>query len=260
MKHQTIIFIALLSLVILIYILYLNETKPEGFLTSRDLVNMTTNVMSESQAHLKEISTKVKSLVHHKHAPPPLWKCNKMNGTIQLATQEECTSPNSKCMKKELAKQKCRYTPLPSSYWSNDNKYFRDSEDHKINKLEKEVDRLNLRHANIYIPPTINTCKRGCSLNTSVGTQNNQSQNLWKCSSNSSNLPNPINDSRTISDYYTTDNETDDYNYRLNNEDSCRNDIDCIWCGEVGILPIDTQSQAEIERKEKKKEESEYTW
>jgi len=244
MKRLSFIITALISLATLFYILYLTQSQQEGFETSHEFVDMTTDAMSSSRAQLSEII----SLIQHIDNPglPPeerkIWKCNKATGIIYQGAFD-CLEANPSCMTQTVAKNMCRYTPLPSSYWNIKNNYIRNSEDEKIKRLENDIDRLNLRHSNIYIPPTQNTCKRGCSFISNPAPLGQSSYKLWKCNSH-------INDihytHKKAEDYYkTTDIETDDYN----NEELCRNDIDCIWCNGVGLSPINTNTQAERERK-----------
>ena len=132
-------------------------------------------------------------------------------------------------MTEEIAKQNCRYAPLPSSYWNISDQYTRESNDKKIKQLENDIDRLNLRHQNVYIPPATNTCKLGCTFIPDKTNISMQSNKLWKCK------PHEIT--------YTQNGLTNDYF----SQELCRKDIDCIWCNSVGVLPINTQTQAERE-------------
>jgi hypothetical protein len=233
MKQQPILITAVISLVALLYILYLNNSQQEGFVTVHDFTDMTSDAMHESRAHLSEIAT----LIQHIGKPilPPserkVWKCNKNTGYVY---QDALNCANEDCMTAEESKKNCRYKPLPSSHWNIADQYTRESEDEKLKRLENDVNRLNLRHANVYIPPATNTCKLGCTFTPNISNLDPQSNNLWKC-----NPHEIINSQHGLSnDYY--------------NQDLCREDTDCMWCNRVGVEPINIQTQAEREKDEPK--------
>lgn len=214
MKHNSYLFLATISVLILIYLLYLNKQSTEGFGTpaSPD--------MSGLLAGLSDIS-RMMIYMNKAHLPATefnIWSCDKHTGrTVRGETINiNCEDPNANCTTYNEGIQTCRYEPLPSSIWNDDNKY-------TLSELENNVDNDNIQDVSVYIPPTINTCKYGCTFQPSINATLLGGK-LWSCSPN-----NRVPGNTNIND----------------SSDICNTDLDCIWCDETGFTPINTNTEAE---------------
>ena len=88
---------------------------------------------------------------------------------------------------------------------------------HTVYIVGAELDEQDLPTKNVYIPPTMNTCKLGCTPPV-FSNINLDSYSIWKCDQDSVRK-----DLLTLKGY--TENES--------NVDLCKYDTDCIWCNNV---------------------------
>lgn len=145
-----------------------------------------------------------------KPIPPkerPIWLCDsKWTGKPIRAINMgiECTDPYYDCQPKKVIEENCYYVKLPSTT----NAY---SDIKMIDQIENEEQDIPSR--NVYIPPTMNTCKLGCKRPV-FSNIDLDSYSLWRCDQNS------VRKDLIIQGY--TDDES--------NTDICKHDIDCIWC------------------------------
>lgn len=141
----------------------------------------------------------------------PIWLCDsKWTGApvrgVNLGI--DCNDPKYNCQPKKTVADNCSYIKLPSTT----NTIVDTNTTSQI-----EMDEQDLPTKNIYIPPTMNTCKLGCT-NPVFSNINLDSYSLWKCDQDSVRK-----DLLTLKGY--TENES--------NVDLCKHDTDCIWCNNV---------------------------
>lgn len=216
------IYIYILSFIVLIILYYLWRPKAiENFSLSRY------SNFNDSLASIMLISN---ILADPENANIPVskkkvWVCNPETGvsvpgfTIGI----DCNEKDSVCQTLSDSKKLCRYKQMPSTLVTSDNS-------NDSTSIENEVDQTNLVDVNVFIPPTVNTCKKGCthkSLQTSGNYYNFlDSQTMWKCSP----------DTYLYKNYGYTD--------VYDSPDVCKTDTDCIWCNETGILPVNINTEA----------------
>jgi len=149
-----------------------------------------------------------------KRIPPkdkPIWLCDsKWTGKPIRAINMgiNCNNPNYNCRQKKAVEENCSYIKLPSTTNATVDK-------NTISQIEQGE--LDLPNRNVYVPPTMNTCKLGCT--KPVFSNNNlDSYSLWKCDQNS-----------VRKDLITLKGLTEDES----NMDLCKQDLDCIWCNNI---------------------------
>lgn len=203
----------------------------EGFNFQEFILQITRRVEEARRAaiHLKKPDT---------IPPDKIWVCDSQHtgkAVLGRNLKIDCSKPNSLCDTEDVINKTCRYKPLPSSTWNTRNK-------NRFSETEKEIAEENLSEDNIYIPPTVNTCKRGCVLaddtsNGSIGASS--SYRKWKCDAESSR-----------DGIFTNTNNTSVYS----SSDICKYDSDCVWCNNTGFTPVDLRSYSEIQAAIKKSE------
>lgn len=196
-------------------------------------------MMLEISRRIIQARNAAKHFQHPDKIPPEkIWLCDSQNtgkAVLGEMLKVDCSKPNSGCNTEEIINKTCRYKPLPSTTWNNKNK-------NRFLKTKKLIERENLSEENIYIPPTVNTCKQGCIIadKSSGGLISASSAyNNWKCDAESVRngiLTNP------------------DITSSLSSSDICKYDTDCIWCENTGYTPVDTRTYSEIQGDVKKKE------